>query len=76
MSSQRVNEIRLTLNPDDDPAFVAAAQAFALHADDLEDLERRLRDEFPNALVRARGLAGERDGACYVYRDGHWISHR
>lgn len=71
-----VNELRLTLNPDNDLAFASAAKGFAREAGDIADLQRRLRVAFPNAVVRARGLAGERDGACYVYRDGHWASRR
>jgi hypothetical protein len=38
-----------------------------------ETLEAALRTRYPNALVRPRGLAGERTEVWYVYRDGHWI---
>jgi len=71
-----VNEFHMTLNPDNDLAFASAAKGFAREAGDIADLQRLLRVAFPNAVVRARGLAGERDGACYVYRDGHWASRK
>ncbi len=65
----------LFLNPLDDGAFRA-------HVDDLmgpsireaNELERLLRGDYPQAVVRPRDLASERLPVWYVYRDGHWIS--
>jgi hypothetical protein len=62
-------------NPSKDTAFAAAIDA--LLAEGLLDLDRfqeRLRQEYPNVLVRPRDLAGERVRVWYVYREGHWVS--
>jgi hypothetical protein len=37
-----------------------------------EELQAILRTRYPDAVVRQRGLAGERLDVWYVYRDGHW----
>ena len=64
----------LVLNPRDDVRFVALAEALASDgiASPLE-LQERLRHDYPDAVVRARELAGEAFTIWYVYRDGHWI---
>ena len=56
-------------NPSKDTAFAAAIDA--LH---LDRFQERLRQAYPNVLVRPRDLAGERVRVWYVYREGHWVS--
>ena len=61
-------------NPSGDPPFRAMIDAFLSSAGRRpEDLEVALRTRYPLAVVRPRGLAGERVEVWYVYRDGHWI---
>ena len=40
---------------------------------DPEVAQERLRERYPQAVVRPRELAGELSGVWYVYREGHWI---
>jgi hypothetical protein len=64
----------LVLNPRDDAAFVALAEALASDGVDSPlELQERLRREYPEAVVRARELTGESFTIWYVYRDGHWV---
>ena len=66
--------ITLVLNPRADPHFVALAQSIV--ADGVaepRELQARLRQDYPGAIVRARELDGEAQSIWYVYRDGHWI---
>jgi hypothetical protein len=66
--------ITLVLNPRADSKFVALAEAIV--ADGVGaplELQARLRQEYPGAVVRARELDGEAQSVWYVYRDGHWI---
>ncbi|HEV8403624.1 MAG TPA: hypothetical protein VGQ31_11375 [Candidatus Limnocylindrales bacterium] len=66
--------ITLVLNPRADPMFVARAEAIV--ADGVaepSELQARLRQDYPGAIVRARELDGEAQAIWYVYRDGHWI---
>lgn len=65
----------LIVNPRDDPAFasfVRAVQAEGIATPD--EFERRLRQRYPEAVVRLRDLHGETFIIWYVYRDGHWVS--
>jgi hypothetical protein len=65
----------LVVNPRSDTPFVGLAER--LMADGVrspEDLQQRLRREYPEAVVRARELDGEAFTIWYVYRDGHWIT--
>ena len=66
--------ITLVLNPRADQRFVALAEAIVADgvAEPLQ-LQARLRQEYPRAVVRARELDGEAQSIWYVYRDGHWI---
>ena len=67
----------LVLNPRDDARFVALAERTV--ADGVKspfDLQARLRQDYPNAVVRARDLDGEALSIWYVYRDGHWTPKR
>jgi hypothetical protein len=64
----------LVVNPRDDTPFVALAER--LVADGVrspKELQDRLRQEYPEAVVRARELDGEAFTIWYVYRDGHWV---
>jgi len=64
----------LVVNPRHDTPFVALAEG--LVADGVrspEELQDRLRQEYPEAVVRARELDGEAFTIWYVYRDGHWV---
>ena len=64
----------LFLNPTDDEQFVGRVNdLMAAGATDPDDLERRLRAWYPDAVVRPRDLANERSNVWYVYRDGHWV---
>jgi hypothetical protein len=60
------------VNPRHDVDFVMLVDRLAADADGPKDLERRLRDAYPNAVVRSRGLAAEPVDVWYVYRDGAW----
>jgi hypothetical protein len=65
----------LVVNPRSDTVFVALAERVV--ADGIpspEDLQQRLRQEYPDAVVRARELTGESFTIWYVYRDGYWVS--
>ena len=65
----------LVVNPRDDTPFVTMAER--LVADGVRspnELQERLRREYPDAVVRARELDGEAFTIWYVYRDGHWVS--
>ena len=62
------------LNPRTDEAFTdTVASVIASGIATAAELETRLRDRYPAAVVRERDLAGEDGPAWYVYRDGHWI---
>jgi hypothetical protein len=66
--------ITLVLNPRDDPPFVGLAEAIVTEGIGAPaELQTRLRQAYPNAIVRARELDGEAQSIWYVYRDGHWI---
>ncbi len=66
--------ITLVVNPRADQQFVALAEATVADGviEPLE-LQSRLRQDYPEAVVRARELDGEAQSIWYVYRDGHWI---
>ena len=66
--------ITLVLNPRADAKFVALAEAIVTDGVVApHELQARLRQEYPGAIVRARELDGEAQSIWYVYRDGHWI---
>ena len=65
----------LIVNPRDDPAFASFVRAIeADGVDSRDDFELRLRQRYPEAVVRLRDLHGETFTIWYVYRDGHWVS--
>lgn len=64
----------LVLNPPDDDEFRSTAERLVANGlAEPELLQDRLRKRWPLAIVRQRGLVGERTEIWYVYRDGHWI---
>ena len=67
-----VNPI-LIINPRSDEVFVDRVQMLANSADVPDELQERLRIEYPSAVVRARDLEGERRPVWYVYREGRWV---
>jgi hypothetical protein len=69
--------VTIVRNPVNDAEFERAI-AEAMHPDlqDPEVLQRSLRASYPQAVVRPRGLTGERGIVWYVYREGHWVSGR
>jgi len=67
--------ISIVRNPADDRAFERAVKEIAdSGVQDPEVAQERLRERYPQAVVRPRELAGESSGVWYVYRDGHWIA--
>jgi len=65
----------LIVNPRDDAgfaSFVRAVQEEGFYTP--EEFERRLRERYPDAVVRLRDLHAETFTIWYVYRDGHWVS--
>ena len=62
----------LIMNPPNDHEFVRRTTGLHQTARTPETLQLALREYYPNAVVRQRGLATERE-AWYVYRDGRWM---
>ena len=65
----------LIVNPRDDAAFASFVRA--VHGEGIDtpqELQRRLRERYPDAVVRLRDLHAETFTIWYVYRDGHWVS--
>ena len=64
----------LVTNPADDDLFRDFARTLVDHgAETADELQRRLRVVYPDAVVHARELANEPILMWYAYRDGHWI---
>jgi hypothetical protein len=66
---------RILCDPGRDHEFVAAVERLATASADHRMLERRLRAQYPRAVVHRRELSGE-SGTWYVYRDGRWSGGR
>jgi hypothetical protein len=62
----------LELNPREDRSFVAFATELGSGIDDPAEMQMRLRERYPAAVVRARDLSSETAVVWYVYRDGSW----
>ena len=59
--------------PRDDELFRDHVERLALSVSAAPSaLQAALRTLYPDAVVRARDLTGERGVVWYVYRDGHW----
>lgn len=64
----------LVLNPRNDAAFVAFAEAaLADGVTTTEAFQERLRERYPRVVVRQRELASEPFTIWYCYRDGRWV---
>lgn len=63
----------LVINPRSDQHFVARAEEAATDAATAEELQGRLRVDYPRAVVRLRQISGESDLVWYVYREGRWV---
>lgn len=74
MASEPEPRPTLVLNPPDDAEFGQFAE-WLMGDGRVEPraLQERLRQRFPQAIVRPRELAGEQAQIWYVYRDGHWV---
>jgi hypothetical protein len=64
----------LIINPIGDEEFAAVVRDHAREAPTPDDLQSRVRERYPQALVRQRDLSDERMSIWYVYRDGYWTS--
>jgi hypothetical protein len=66
----------LVVNPRTDASFVEfVRERFdGTLPDDPIALQSRLRERYPEAVVRVRVLANEPSVVWYVYRDGHWTT--
>jgi hypothetical protein len=64
----------LIVNPASDRVFREFAEVSLRPKDDPQALQRRLRERYPKAVVRARDLSGEPLDVWYVYREGRWVS--
>ena len=65
----------LFLNPADDLAFAGEVERLMDGGiEDASELQRRLRESHPRAVVRPRDLSNEPFVVWYVYRDGHWVA--
>jgi hypothetical protein len=63
----------VVLNPRDDERFVAYAEGILGEGGTTPDaFQARLRERYPAAVVRPRGLASEPFTLWYCYRDGTW----
>ena len=61
------------LNPRTDETFVRRVRAIVAEGvSSAEELQARLRESYPAAIVRERGLSSDAAPVWYVYRDGRW----
>jgi hypothetical protein len=68
-------QIILFLNPRSDERFVRTVESImAGGVTGPEELQARLRDLYPDTIVRVRDLSGDVSPGWYVYRDGRWVS--
>jgi hypothetical protein len=64
----------VVINPRSDAAFVTMTEELVVAGThSAPELQRQLRDKYPRAVVRERGLAGETRATWYVYREGTWV---
>jgi hypothetical protein len=64
----------LIINPIGDDEFAGFVRKHARDASTPDELQSRLRERYPQAVVRQRDLSDERVSIWYVYRDGYWTS--
>ena len=61
----------LILNPRDDTGFTVYAEELVENgALEARELQGKLRERYPMAVVRPRDLSSERTAVWYVYREG------
>jgi hypothetical protein len=64
-------------NPTHDEQFVALVDRFLAEGPGTpEQLQAKLREEYPRTIVRERELTAEPVRVWYAYRDGHWVDSR
>ena len=63
----------LTVNPADDSTFRTEVERCATLTTVPAVLEALLRERYPRAIVRERGISDEPIPTLYVYRDGRWV---
>ena len=66
----------LIVNPRSDSAFVAMVERSLREGMSPSELQARIREHYPLAVVRTRDLAAEPNEIWYVYRDGRWRADR
>ena len=59
-------------NPASDIEFVDFMRSCATDVDGPDELQRRLRQAYPDAVVRPRLIEGEQFLVWYIYREGRW----
>jgi hypothetical protein len=66
----------LVVNPRTDASFVefVREQLDGQPDDSPTTLQDRLRERYPEAVVRPRALSNEPSTVWYVYRDGRWTT--
>ncbi|MEA2678040.1 MAG: hypothetical protein QOJ81_2181 [Chloroflexota bacterium] len=70
-----VANLTIVRNPASDREFERVVAELVQGAlQDPRELEARLRERYPRAVVRPRLLAGETTATWYVYREGHWVA--
>lgn len=74
MGSQPESRPTLVLNPSDDVQFRTAVETSMENGSVTPaQLQGRLREQYPQVVVRPRELSGERAQVWYVYLHGHWV---
>jgi hypothetical protein len=71
---QVVAVITVIRNPSNDSEFANAIdELLAQGVISADDAQRRLRERWPRAVVRLRGLSDEVTPVWYAQREGRWI---
>jgi len=68
----QMSQPALAIYPRNDLEFVAVVYALAIDHADVVELQARLRERNPLAVVRQREISSEPTRVWYVYRDGRW----
>jgi hypothetical protein len=67
--------ISIIRNPANDPEFERAVNdIIRAGVRDAVTAQALLREAYPRAVIRPRGLTGEPTPVWYVYREGRWIA--
>jgi len=62
----------MAIYPRTDLEFVAMVYTLLVDHPDPNELQSRLRQTYPLAVVRPRAISSEPTALWYVYRDGRW----